>query len=115
MREPQEAKIGERVFEVTPLPAMRALRLWPLVARGFMTDESPLSKLTGDEIEQLTRGLLALARVDGKELLPVVDRELQGDIPVLMELLSFAVKINYSGFSDGSAAAGQAVGSGSEG
>jgi hypothetical protein len=113
MREAQESTIGGRLFSVTPLPAMRALRLWPVVARGFMTDESPLTKLTSDEIEALARGLLALARVDGKELLPVIDVELQGDMPSLMELLSFAVRVNYSGFSDGSAGHGQPAGSGS--
>lgn len=98
---------------MTPLPAMRALRLWPLVARGFMTEDSPLTKLSADEIETLARGLLAMSRVDSKELLPIMDAELQGDIPSLMELLSFAVRVNYSGFNSGSAAPGPAVESGS--
>ena len=91
MREAQETAIGGRTFSVTPLPAMRALRLWPLVARGFMTEESPLTKLSADEIETLARGLLALARVDGprgeaaREVF-VVDarhrlRMVQGDAP----------------------------------
>jgi hypothetical protein len=113
MREAQETTINGRVYSVTPLPAMRALRMWPLVARGFMTEESPLTKLSADEIEALARGLLALARVDGKELLPVMDLELQGDIPSLMELLSFAVRVNYSGFNSGSTGPGQPVESGS--
>lgn len=102
MREPQERKIGERLFSVTPLPAMRALRLWPLVSRamGGSKGEDPFTSLTADEMEKLTRELLYGAFVDGHELLKTFDLEMQGDVVSVMELLSFAVEVNYSrGFS----------------
>jgi hypothetical protein len=123
MREPQEKEIGGKRFSVTPLPAMRALRLWPLVARGFFgidtekggADAIPLTRLSADEVEKLARELLSMARMDGAELLPQIDGVLQGDIPTLMGLLAFAVDANYASFSPGSAAPGPAAGSGSAG
>jgi hypothetical protein len=123
MREPQEKVIGGKTYSVTPLPAMRALRLWPLVARGFFgvdiakggADAIPLTRLTADEVEKLARELLSMARVDGVELLPQIDMVLQGDIPAMMDLLSFAVNASYSSFSTGSVDQGQTAGSGSAG
>lgn len=116
MREPQEITINGRVFSVAPLPAMRALKLYPLIAKGWMRDkDNPLELLTDTEMERVAKGLLELTRVDGKELWPVIDLELQGDIPSLMELLAFAVKVNYSRFSAGSAGPGQPTGQSSEG
>lgn len=100
MREPQERVINGRTFVVTPLPAMRALRLWPLVSKAFKSvDGEMFAALSADEMEKLTRELLAMARVDGQELLKVFDLELQGEIPTVMEVLSFAISVNYmSGF-----------------
>ena len=113
MREPAETVIGGKRYSVTPLPAMRALRLWPLVAKGFMVEGTALVNLSADEVERLARELLSMARVDGAELLPALDIVMCGDMPALMQLLSFAVNVNYSAFSADSDASAQAAGSGS--
>lgn len=93
MREPQEKVIGGHTYQITPLPAMRALRLMPLMTKG-------VGAMTPDEIEKYARELLATTRVDGKELLPIIDLQLQGEMTVLMDILGFAVEVNFAGPSD---------------
>lgn len=108
MREPQEKIIDGRLYSVTPLPAMRALRLVPLALKG-------IGKMSPDEIEAFARAILSMARVDSKELMPTFDLEMQGAMSALVELLTFAIEVNFGGFSDAAPAATAAAESPSAG
>jgi hypothetical protein len=90
MREPQSKEIGGKTYTVTPLPAMKALRMAPLAMKGLMN-------MTPDEIQQFARENLSMAKVDGKELFgshPIFDLELQGQVDTIFSLLTFAIEIN---------------------
>lgn len=132
----QERTIDGMKFTVTQLPAMKGLRtlnrigrvLGPAFAKvagasgsGNVTDmdlsklgdavEALFERLTDDELEQLTRELLAQATCDGKLLMPQFDLILAGKVDVILQLLRFAFEVNYGNFFAGLAgmvAAGQA-------
>ena len=108
MRDPQNKTIGGKTYTVTPLPAMRALRLMPLVAKG-------IGNMTPDELERFARELLSMARVDGREMLKTFDIDMQGEMPALMELLAFATSVNYDPSNAAELASGPAAGSPSNG
>lgn len=95
----QETVIGGHKYSVTQLPAMRALRLLPLVGKALSQGpEKMFLCLTPDELEQLTRELLSTARLDGKELLPQFDFVMQGQTATVIALLAFAATVNFGDF-----------------
>jgi hypothetical protein len=87
MIETKERTIGGHVYSVTQLPAMRAWKLLPMATRWH--------DLSGDELERFTRELLSQARVDGHELMPVFDVTMAGKMHDVVELLGFAIQLNY--------------------
>ena len=94
MKEPLEEVIHGRTFQVMPLTPTRLLALWPLVAKGFHGDIDMVD-LTEGEIKRLQDAFFATMRVDGKEMLKVMDAELHGEFPTVMKALQFAVRVNY--------------------
>lgn len=110
----KERMIGGRRYTVTTLGAMRAFRLFPLAMRAFspkggvkasgkVDGEEVMAAflvLKPDEIELLTRELFDNALVDGKKLLDVMEVLLAGEVTTLIEVLAFAIEVNYAGFSD---------------
>lgn len=88
MREAQEKVIGGKTYSITPAPARRAMRVLPLIGKGVFN-------LSGDESDTLARALLeGLSRVDGAELWPIFDGHFAGDMPALLEVLSFAIEVS---------------------
>lgn len=103
MREPQEKEIEGHRYQVTPLPAMKALKLLPLIAKVGSGPEMFVG-LSEEEIERLARAMFSMVRRDGKELLPTFDRDLQGDMLTALALLGFCIAVNYGSFFDGALA-----------
>lgn len=103
---------GVRVT-LTQLPAMRALKLLPRLGKilapvlGHLnTDVAaalPLlfDRLTGEELEDITKELLSTALADGKPLLQVMDLVFQGRPETVLKVLKFALEANYRGFFSG--------------
>ena len=122
----QTLQIGDRVYTVSQLPAMRAQRLLPrllkavgpavaaLLASGASLKDvmaMDLSKvdlgavvkglaenLTPDEYESLLRELLSTATLGGKDLMPQFDIAMQGRVGEVFQLLKFAFQVNYRNF-----------------
>jgi hypothetical protein len=115
--EPREVLIGERRFTLSPLPAMRAHRLLARLGRiagpavisaiiegGLSAQALPalasfFDKLSPDELEGLTRELLAGSSVnDGKsnqDVMAVFDIAFQGRLHEVLQLLREALVLNY--------------------
>src|SRR5262249_40615789 len=55
-------------------------------------------KLSDDELESITRELLAAATANGAPLMPQFDLMLQGRIDTILKLLKFALEVNYGNF-----------------
>jgi hypothetical protein len=90
-----ERVIGGKRYEVQALPARRQFRYLGRIqeirrSSGF---ESPL-----DLPDEIIDGLLETATVDGKPLLPVIDEMLRGKMADMVEVVAFALEVNYSGF-----------------
>jgi hypothetical protein len=49
-------------------------------------------------MDKLARTLLASSKCDGKDLMPAIDLLLAGKVQILVQLLAFAIKSNYSDF-----------------
>lgn len=117
--ENREKEIDGFKFTVPQLPAMRSLRMLrrlssafgPAVAQAFGSAtgevdfkglasalEMLFMKLTEDELEQITKELLAQALVDGRPLLREMDLTLAGKPGTLLKLLAFSVEVNYGSF-----------------
>lgn len=122
--------LGERVYTVTQLPAMRAAKLIPRLGKmlgptfarmltmpgasglagllkmdvGALAPavETLFDRLTETELESLIKLMLESATVDGRPLLVRFDTEMQGRILDLFKLLKFAFEVNYTNFSQGS-------------
>lgn len=110
-------------FEVSPLPAFRALELFPRITGFFSGAAAELGSVQRDKGEAIAKAVAALAKsnpaelvaltkvllegcvvtLDGKQamLLPVFDVAMQGKLFTVMKLLAFAVEVNYRDFFDG--------------
>lgn len=84
-----ERVIGEHTYAVQSLPARRQFKYLAQL-RGV---ESAL-----DVPEEVVNGLFETVTVDGKPLLPVVDALLRDKMDQFMEVISFALEVNYSDF-----------------
>ncbi len=127
----QEKEIDGYVFRVTQLPAMKSLRMFarlgklfgPAITKGLAgMDIKDLSKLdvgllgaafgelftsvSENDLESLTRDLLAATTIDNVLLLPVIDLKLQGQPLTILKLLAFALEVNYKSFFDAARALG---------
>ena len=104
MLAPQSKTINGHTWSASPLPGMRALRLYPLAARGVA---GGFMNLLPDDMEHVCRELLAMVRVDGKELTPkVLELDLAGHVNVLLQdVLPFSFEVNYGRNGDFSGAA----------
>lgn len=124
--ESQKRTIGELDFELSPLPAWKALETWTRVigvlAPGLnglnglkaKTQEEMLGALARAiqglastnpaEIQSLSKVLLetCLVTVKGQQapLLPVFDVVMQGRMLSVFKLLAWAVEVNYADFFD---------------
>jgi hypothetical protein len=123
----QEKEIGGHTFEVSQLPARKALKtlnrlgkvFGPAIAQALAAfggngGEVDLSRLDvgklGGAIEALFGNLddkdldffvdtfFESATIDGRPLLKQLDVALQGKIDTLLKLLVFAVEVNYGNF-----------------
>jgi hypothetical protein len=120
-------QLNGHTFNVTQLPAMRALKLFqrlgktagPALAHGLasaatmVNDEEPdlsglavavgmlFDRLSESEVEGLTRELLASATYDGSSMvMSNFDALFQGELPSLFKLLAFALEVNFGNFKD---------------
>lgn len=126
----QEKVIDGMHFAVTQLPGMKGLLMsqkigrivGPALAKGLSgmgsvslatVAESSINmetigeavgllfeRLSGPELEAITRELLASATIDGVPLMPVFDLRLQGKTLTIYKLLVFAFEVNYGSFFD---------------
>lgn len=55
-------------------------------------------RLTEAELESITRELLETATVDGRLLMPSFDLTMQGRMGPVLQLLAFALEVNYGSF-----------------
>jgi len=114
--------IGGNVFSVVPLPAMRSFALQPRLAPALAEVVGVLGSLSGDldvgalgpavgrffaklpadELEAVTRELLAGATMDGAQLFTAAgnpfDLVMRGRTLDVWRLLAFAVEVNYPDF-----------------
>lgn len=118
----QTAVIDGMTFGITQLTTMKSLRmlnrlgraLGPALAKlgsvsaGNVADMSVgpfgeavaalCERLSDDELEAITRELLATATVNGALLMPQFDVTLQGRADTVIKLLKFALTVNYGSF-----------------
>jgi hypothetical protein len=97
MRTTVERVIGERVFTIGQLGARQAVKLFPLVAKAGKS----FANITGDEMVDLTNGLIATVLVDGKPLPGIFETEMQGKMSQVLQLLGECIEVNYGDFSEG--------------
>lgn len=120
---PHKRTIDGIDFEVSPLPAFRALELFPRITGFFAGAVSELGAVQRDKGEAIAKAIAALAKsnpaelvaltkvllegciitLDGKQalLLPVFDVAMQGKLFTVMKLLGFAIEVNYRDFFSG--------------
>ena len=111
--EPRE--IDGHTYTVTQLPPRRAMRLLRRLAAliapafggagdgkvakfDFSGLASALGGLRDEEFDLIVNELLAMAQVDGKDLLPIFDLTFQGALPTLFKVLGFALEVQYGDF-----------------
>jgi hypothetical protein len=97
MRTTVERVIGERTFTIGQLGARQAIKLFPLVAKAGRS----FTNVTGDEMVELTNGLIATVLIDGKPLPSVFETEMQGKMSQVLQLLGECIEVNYGDFSEG--------------
>lgn len=121
----QSVVIDGDTYELTQLPAMRAMKLFARIggvlgpalaqaapaasAKGVLgmdigllggAIESLAAKLTPEELEVITKDLLWSLRKNGKDCTGSFDVEMQGKIMTVFALLRFAFEVNYGDFTD---------------
>lgn len=57
-----------------------------------------LENLNDENVDKLYDEMFALTFVDGKELLPIMDTQFQGDFTTAAEVLVFSIEVNYGHF-----------------
>lgn len=98
-------EIGRFKVTTEPLPSLRALLLFDQANRFV--------ELRGAELEQFTRDILVLTRVEtseGEFLLSskdAINRVFTGDLGSLLRTVGFAVEVNYGNFSSGPTESGE--------
>lgn len=119
----EHKEIGGVRFGVTTLPGMRGLRMQnrllrivgPALARASDGDISTavgllFDKLSDDELESITKDLLYNATANDVPLFGAggsFDGVMAGKAEVAFQLIMFAIQVNFGGFFDVLAAAGQ--------
>lgn len=129
MQATRETVIGERTVAVTQLPARRALKTLHRILRvvlpagakalgdgslGELSDaanmklgglgnaaETLFDRLSESELDDLIGVLLSTATLDGKPLIPQIDLAFQGRLFELLQVVKFALEVNYADFFDG--------------
>lgn len=129
MQATQEKVIGGRTVAITQLPARRALKtlhrilkaIAPAAAQavgagatlGELKDiagakigglgnavETLFDRLSEQEFDDLVAVLLSSATLDGRPLMPQLDLAFQGRVLELLQVVKFAIEVNYADFFD---------------
>lgn len=90
----KEKLIQGFTYKVCQLPAMRA---WKILA---MTQESGGNPLQVTDFQFYIRELLAGSSVDGGNLLPILDLHFTGRVNALLEVIAFALEVNFQDFTN---------------
>ncbi len=125
----EQRVIGDRTFEVSQLPARRALEMFgrlgrllgpaafEAIAKGGNLDpeadvveamlpaiapavQTLFGNLPAGELTSIAEALLAPATCDMKPIVPQMDELFQGQILQLLQVVAFAVEVNYRDFFD---------------
>ena len=130
----EEIQLGEHTYTVQQLPARPALKLFNKLARvatpalGKLLGaqgaaklseldvasigtalEALFDRLTPEQQDQMTEELLQGALVDGAPLWPQFNVHFQGRIAEALQLLRFALKVNFGDFFKGLLAAASSL------
>jgi hypothetical protein len=90
----KEKSIQGHTYKVCQLPAMRA---WKILA---MTQASGGNPLQVEDFKFYISELLAGATVDNQNLQPLLDLHFTGKVNALLEVIAFALEVNFSDFTN---------------